>query len=105
MRLINKMNSMTSYQLLPFAARYIWWKSPADAVRYPAQVIAQVMNIGDYDDVLALTNLVGEAGLRDVLAHAEIGQYNARSWAYWHYRLGLTMPDQLPPPMPLRFAA
>ncbi len=55
------------------------------------------MNIGDYDDVQALVSSVGEGYLRDVLIHAEIGQFNARSWAYWHYRLGLAEPDRVPP--------
>jgi hypothetical protein len=92
-------------QLLPFAARYIWWKSPEEAVAMPDRVIAQVMNIGDYTDVLALIDIVGEDRFHHVLIHAEIGQFNMRSWAYWHYRLGLISPDQIPPSMPKRFAA
>jgi hypothetical protein len=92
----------SSSDLLPFAARYIWWTRPEDALAMPDRVLAQVMNIGDYDDVLALIEIVGEARLRAVLSNAEIGQFNARSWAYWHYRFELSAPDQLPPPMPRR---
>ncbi|WP_165789566.1 hypothetical protein [Billgrantia endophytica] len=44
----------------------------------------------------ALVAQVGDDVLREVLAHAEAGQFNARSWAYWHYRLGLASPDQVP---------
>jgi len=62
----------------------------------PQRVIAQVMNIGDYDDVQALAKQVGDDVLRDVLRHAEAGQFNARSWAYWHYRLGLSGFDHVP---------
>jgi hypothetical protein len=91
--------------LLPFAARYIWWKSPKDAVAIPDRVIAQVMNIGDFDDVASLLAIVGEDRFRYVLTHAEIGQFNARSWSYWHYRLGITQTDASPPAMPQRFAA
>jgi len=40
---------------------------------------------------------VGDNGLREVIAHAEIGQFDARSWAYWHYRLGLAKPGDVPP--------
>ena len=69
--------------------KYVWWKSPDEALAFPGRVIAQVMNIGDYEDVQTVANLVGDQVLRDVLTHAEIGQFNARSWAYWHYRLGL----------------
>ncbi len=62
----------------------------------PSRVIAQVMNIGDYGDVQALAHQVGDDVLREVLRQAEIGQFSARSWAYWHYRLdpseGLAVP-------------
>ena len=62
----------------------------------PERVIAQVMNIGDYADVQALAAQIGDEVLRNVLTHAEAGQFNQRSWAYWHYRLGLADVDQVP---------
>ena len=79
------------------AARYIWWKSPDEASEDPRRVAAQVMNIGDYDDVQALATAVGDDYLRDVLRTAEAGQLDGRSWAYWHYRLGLAAPGAVPP--------
>jgi hypothetical protein len=82
--------------LKQLAGKYIWWKTPDEAVAMPERVIAQVMNIGDYADVQALANLVGDDALRAVIAHAEAGQFSARSWAYWHYRLGLASVDQVP---------
>jgi hypothetical protein len=82
--------------LKPLASKYIWWKTPEEAVGMPERVIAQVMNIGDYADVQALVSKVGEVVLRDVLTHAEAGQFNERSWAYWHYRLGLSSVDDVP---------
>ncbi len=33
--------------LTRLAAKYIWWKTPEDACRFPARVAAQVMNMGD----------------------------------------------------------
>ncbi len=86
------------------AGRYIWWKTPDEAVAMPARVIAQVMNLGDYEDVQILAKYVGEAALRDVLRHAEAGQFNERSWAYWHYRLGLADVDHVPAMPSRRFA-
>jgi hypothetical protein len=83
------------------ASKYIWWKTPDEAAATPKRVIAQVMNIGDYSDVQALAAQVGDAVLTDVLIHAEVGQFTPRSWAYWHYRLGLAAPDAVPP-MPSR---
>lgn len=87
--------------LKPYASKYIWWKTPDEAVAMPERVIAQVMNLGDYADVQKLAAQVGDEVLCEVLAHAEAGQFNARSWTYWHYRLGLSEVGQVPP-MPVR---
>ncbi len=82
-------------------SKYIWWKTPDEAMTMPERVIAQVMNIGDYADVQGLAEQVGDDVLRDVLTHAEAGQFSGRSWAYWHYRLGLVSVDHVPA-MPVR---
>jgi hypothetical protein len=83
--------------LKSLANKYIWWKTPDEATEMPYRVMAQVMNIGEYTDVVALTNAVGDTVLREVIAHAEAGQFNIRSWTYWHYRLGLAELDKVPP--------
>ena len=90
--------------LKPFASKYLWWKTPEDASIMPERIIAQVMNMGDYSDVQALITLVGDDALREVLTRAEAGQFNERSWAYWHYRLGLADVDHVPPLPVRRFA-
>lgn len=90
--------------LKPLASKYIWWKTPEEAVVMPERVIAQVMNIGDYSDVQALVSQVGDEVLREVLTHAEAGQFNERSWAYWHYRLGLSSVGHVPALPVRRFA-
>ena len=87
-----------------FAGKYIWWKTPDEAVAMPERVIAQVMNIGDYADVHALATLVGDDALRAVLVNAEAGQFSGRSWAYWHYRLGLASVDNVPAAPVRKFA-
>lgn len=46
------MIQISQESLKPLASKYIWWKTPEDAVVMPERVIAQVMNIGDYADVL-----------------------------------------------------
>lgn len=83
------------------AAKYVWWKTPDDAVDAPQRVMAQVMAIGDYTDVQWLANQAGDDLLREVLAQAQAGQFDPRSWAYWNYRLGLASVDQVPP-LPVR---
>ena len=67
----------------------------------PRRIIAQVMNCGDYDDVQALTDSIGEPALRDALFSAEPGEFNLRSWHYWHYRLTPIEVGKVPP-MPQR---
>ena len=85
-----------SKTLKQLAAKYIWWKTPDEAMEWPERLISQVMNIGDYADVQALANQLGDARLRHVLTHAQAGQFGDRSWAYWHYRLGLAALGELP---------
>jgi len=95
------MGQIDRHVLKCLASKYIWWKTPDEAADIPERVIAQVMNIGDYADVQLLAHEAGDDVLRAVIAHAQAGQFNPRSWAYWHYRLGLASIDQVPP-LPLR---
>lgn len=90
------MTQLDQNELRRLARKYVWWKSPDEAMTTPERIIAQVMNLGDYDDVQQLAHRLDDDGLREVLTHAEIGQFNARSWAYWHYRLGLAKPGHVP---------
>jgi len=69
---------------------------PDEALVTSQYVFAQIMNIGDYDDVQKAAPQVVDDMLRDVLSHAETGQFNERSWPYWHYHLGLAILDQVP---------
>ncbi len=96
------MNPTVHERLLEDARRYIWWETPGEAMLRPARVIAQVMNIGDFDDSRALLAAVGEASFREVLASAEPGWFNERSWYYWHYALGICEPEGMVPPLPTR---
>lgn len=83
--------------LMRYSKKYIWWKTPEEAVKMPERVVAQVMDIGDYEDVQALADMVEDEYLRHVIANAEPGMFSEKSWTYWHYRLGLSKPGQVPP--------
>lgn len=96
--------TLKTSELEGLAGKYVWWKTPAEAVEMPERVIAQVMNIGDYADVQQLVHQVGDDVLRTVVAHAQAGQFSQRSWTYWHYRLGLCGVDQVPTMPQRRFA-
>jgi len=45
------------------AARLIWWQPPEQALRRPERVIAQVMNIGDFDTLQQLRRRLGDGRL------------------------------------------
>jgi hypothetical protein len=98
------MQLINAEALKPLARRYVWWQTPDAAMRTPERVIAQVMDIGDHGDTEALALCIGDAALREVLQHAQPGQFRPRSWAYWHYRLGLAQVGQVPP-LPTRHLA
>ena len=96
------MSKVLDTLLLANARKYIWWEPPAEAVRRPERVIAQVMNLGDFNDARELLGAAGKKALRSTLLNAEPGWFNARSWHYWHYALGLNPPGQPVPPLPSR---
>ena len=90
------MSADNSYNLRRLATKYIWWKNPEEALKNPDRILAQVMDIGDYNDALFLIQHVGEDRLRRVLAQAEAGFFSPKSWTYWHYRLGLSKLGEVP---------
>ena len=75
------MKHSESKALKQLAAKYVWWKTPDEAMAWPDRVIAQVMDMGDYADVQILANQLGDDRLSDVLAHAQAGQFGERAWA------------------------
>lgn len=88
---------LTPSLLAKLARKYVWWKSPQEAAAMPERVVAQTMNMGSFDDVQELAQEAGDDYLRGVVGHTEIGQFNERSWSYWHYRLRLATPGRVPP--------
>ena len=79
------------------AQRYIWWQPPEAPVADPHRVIAQVMDIGTFEDIQALAGVVGKNTLIRVLKHARPGWFRPRSWAFWHTALGLATACRIPP--------
>ncbi len=86
----------SDHWLKPYAVKYIWWKTPEEALRQPERVVAQGMELGDYNDVQILVKKLGDDYLRGVLQHAAAGVFSPKSWAYWHYRLGLSRGIHVP---------
>lgn len=105
MRSVNPTNlPLTDEQLQvlkEMAYRYIWWMNAADALERPERIVAQVMELGDWEDLQIVVHSLGDDYLRRVIAQAEPGQFNERSWHYWHYRLHLAELGTVPP-LPMR---
>ena len=94
---ITQLNEAQKTFLANAARRYIWWETANNAMAYPQRILAQVMNIGVWDDVCKLVELFHEKDLINVLDTAEIGQFNERSWHFWHNCF-----TEKVPPMPKR---
>ncbi|WP_426411247.1 hypothetical protein [Bradyrhizobium ganzhouense] len=80
--------------------KYFWWR-PVDGSPFSkGRVIAQIMNLGTYDDILQLEAVLGEAYLVDVMLHAEPGWFSDRSWEFWRGRLsyatGVVLAEKAP---------
>src|SRR6266705_2983089 len=82
--------------LRALAKKYVWWLARADVQARPDLAITQTMELGDYEDVLELEAALGRGRLAQALRRAEAGRFSERSWAYWHYRLGLARPGRVP---------
>ena len=83
--------------LCELARKYVWWLTSAEARARPDLAITQTMELGDYADQRRLETALGRERLARALRHAEPGRFSERSWAYWHYRLGLAQPGRVPP--------
>jgi hypothetical protein len=83
--------------LREMARKYLWWLKPRETAQADA-VIAQVMELGEYGDMLRLEAALGGERLASALRSAGPGRLSPRSWAYWHYRLGLAEPGRAPRP-------
>ena len=84
--------------LRELARKYVWWLSPREVGARPDLAITQTMDLGDFEDQRRLEAALGRQRLAQALQRAEAGRLSARSWAYWHYRLGLARPGRVPPP-------
>lgn len=84
--------------LMRVARRVVWYKEPEAALRDSVHFLAHVMTYGTLEDIIAIENVIGPDDLLEVLQNAPPGVFDARSWSYWHLKLG-----RLPvPPLPIR---
>ena len=76
-------------QLLRIARKLMWWQEPQIALSQPMRFIMQVMTLGNWGDVQAVSETFGWEAFREALLKAEPGVFDKRSWVYWHAVFGL----------------
>jgi hypothetical protein len=80
------------------ARRMVWFEPPAQALADPIRFMAYVMTNATPEDLTVLRRYVAPEDFLEALDNAPPGIIDARSWAYWHLRLG----RQPAPPLPRR---
>ncbi len=84
------------------ARKYVWWKSPEDALRDKRHFLASLMTFATMRDTLWMEENFSRNELIDVLNNPPIGVFTARAWHFWHYRMGLTDNETDIPDLPRR---
>lgn len=80
------------------ARRIVWFEEPAKALAATPRFVAYAMTFGTADEMRTIRRHLTDDDLREALRHAPPGIFDARSWAFWHVRLGCFEP----PPLPVR---
>jgi len=88
--------------LAELGEKYIWWAPIGQEPPTRERIIAQVMNIGTYDDIRRLEATLGFGKLAEVMIDAAPGWFNPRSWSFWRGRLRLETDVQIPAEPPRR---
>jgi hypothetical protein len=84
-------------RLAKIARRYAWWSEPKRTLaENMPRLIAQVMEMGTWEDAHDLLDIVGSDAFKNVLHHPPPGVFSPKSWVFWHRRLGLGEAPELP---------
>jgi hypothetical protein len=84
--LIMKSDAANRY-IAELGRKYLWWDPLDDEPHSENRIIAQAMNFGTFDDIVALEQTVGKKRLVEVMLRAEPGWLSDRSWEFWRGRL------------------
>jgi hypothetical protein len=78
------------------AQRLFWWKPPGEALADPWRFAAQVMTLGNWEDVQVTRSALGDDYLRETLRKPPAGVFDERSWSYWHAVFDIAPAPPLP---------
>jgi hypothetical protein len=95
-------NDVSHAAISEFGRKYLWWKPIGGQPHSEDRIIAQTMNLGTYDDILLLEQMVGKPRLVEIMLRAEPGWIGDRSWEFWRGRLSFAMGAAIPDKAPRR---
>ena len=78
------------------ARRIIWFEEPAEALADPIRFVAYALERATHEDMRILRHHLSDQDFAEALAQAPPGIIGARSWAYWHARMGRYPPPKMP---------
>jgi hypothetical protein len=67
--------------------RLFWWDAD-EAERSPQRIAAQVMALGTLEDICEVRKRFGPEIFEEVLSAPPRGLFDAKSWSFWHKKLG-----------------
>jgi hypothetical protein len=69
--------------------KYMWWRPVGGGLHAKNRILAQVMNLGTYDDIRRLEQTFGRAALAEIIRSAAPGWFTPRAWEFWRGRLAV----------------
>ncbi len=84
------------------AKRYFWWSAADENGHSLPRMIAQIMQLGSYDDILSLEGITDRDVLADVMRNSAAGWFDDRSWDFWRGRLSHSDSGDIPELRPKR---
>jgi hypothetical protein len=89
-------------RIVDLAKRYFWWNSANESGHTLPRMIAQIMRLGSYDDILNLEGIAAPDVLGDVMRNSAAGWFDDRSWDFWRGRLSHSGVRDIPEQRPKR---
>lgn len=83
-------------ELRQIARRIVWFESPEQALANPVRFVAYAMRYATFEDMEIIRKSVTDEQLRMALRCAPPGIIDLRSWAYWHVKMGIYPPPEMP---------
>jgi hypothetical protein len=84
------------------APKYVWWTLEGSEEALNRRILAQIMDLGTYDDILAIEAVFDRDELVKVMMLSEPGWFSPRSWNFWRGRLSLSGDEDIPESPPRR---